>query len=249
MSEVQATLEGFLSILAAIESNSRPIHRILIDDKKRYDRKLGFLRHTGERAQIPVDYLPAEKIESYTDGNTHGGVVALVGERRFVTPADLIPADKNALIVMLDGIEDPFNFAYALRSLYAAGVHGVVLRPRNWTSATAIVGRASAGCAERMPMAIVDTAESAAEFYRTQSISIATTAKNENSVSLFDADLSQALFILIGGERRGVTRSFLDKADLILEIPYGRDLEESLGTVSATSIIAFEALRQRQAGL
>jgi len=246
MADTPSTLEGFLSILAAIEAQSRPIEQVLIHDKKRYDKRLAYLRHTAERADITVDYVPQERIEDLTDGNTHGGVVAIVGGRRFVALSDLIPDDKPAFIAMLDGIEDPFNFGYAIRALYAAGVDGVVVRPRNWTTAASVVGRSSAGAAERIPMAMADTAIEAAEYYRQHHLMIATTAKSDESQALFQSDLTQALFILIGGERRGVTRSFMDQADVLLEIPYGRDFDQSLGTVSAVSTIAFEVLRQRQ---
>lgn len=243
--DATATLEGFLSIFAAIEANSRPIHQLLIDEKKRFDKRLAFLRHTAERADIPVDYVPQTVIEQHTDGNSHGGVVALCGMRHFVALDDLIQPDTTPFIAMLDGIEDPFNFGYAIRALYAAGVHGIVVRPRNWTSAASVVGRSSAGASERVPMAVADTALEAGTVYRQHGLLIATTAKVDDSLSIFDANLAQPLFILIGGERRGVTRSFVDMADMLLVIPYGRDFDQSLGTVSATSTIAFEILRQR----
>jgi len=246
MTDSASTLEGFLSILAAIEGDSRVIHQLLIHDKKRYDKRLAYLRHTAERANIAVEYVSEENINQYTDGKTHGGVVALVGERRFVELADLLPTDTPAFIVMLDGIEDPFNFGYAIRALYAAGVDGVVVRPRNWTTTSSVVGRSSAGASERVAMAVADTADDAATFYRQHGVLIATTTKSDTSHSLYEADLTQPLFLLIGGERRGVTRSFMKQADILLEIPYGRDFEQSLGTINATSAIAFEVLRQRQ---
>lgn len=245
MADSTLTLEGFLSILAAIESESRPIHQVLIHEKKRYDKRLAYLRHTAERADINVEYVPQDTIDQHVDGNTHGGVVALVGDRRFVELDALLPDDGIPFIVMLDGIEDPFNFGSAIRALYAAGVDGVVVRPRNWTTASSVVGRSSAGASERIKMAIADTAEDAAAFYRGHHLVIATTAKSDNSQSIFSAMLTRPLFLLIGGERRGVTRSFVNQADMLLEIPYGREFEQSLGTVNATSIIAFEVLRQR----
>lgn len=247
MAESTPTLEGFLSILSAIEAKSRPIHQLYIDEKKRFDKRLAFLRHTAERATISVDYVAQDIIEQHTDGNSHGGVVALCGDRNFVELADLIPTQKTPFIAMLDGIEDPFNFGYAIRALYAAGVDGIVVRPRNWTTAASVVGRSSAGASERVPMAIAETAVDAGTFYREKGLLVATTAKADNSQSIFEANLAKPLFILIGGERRGVTRSFVDVADILLEIPYGRDFEQSLGTVSATSTIAFEIFRQRQA--
>jgi 23S rRNA (guanosine2251-2'-O)-methyltransferase len=54
------------------------------------------------------------------------------------------------------------------------------------------------------------------------------------------------MFLLIGGEKRGITRSFLDQADVKLEIPYGRSFAQSLGAAASTAVIAFEMFRQRQ---
>lgn len=245
MTETPATLEGYLSINAALYSGSRPLHRIAIHQSKRYDRHLSDLAKRARTAGIPVDYVDDDEIATLTEGNTHGGVVATVGERQFVSLADLITELSTAWVVMLDGIEDPYNFGYTVRALYAAGVDGIVVRPRNWLTAASVVGRASAGASERVKLAIAETAQDAADFYRTQGLTIATSAKEDRAISLYDADLTVPLFLLIGGEKRGVTRSFMDKADLLLQIPYGRDFRQSLGTVAAASAIAFEITRQR----
>ena len=63
----------------------------------------------------------------------------------FVSLTDLIPDETAPFIAMLDGIEDPFNFGYAIRALYAAGVDGIVVRPRNWTTASSVVARVKCG--------------------------------------------------------------------------------------------------------
>ncbi len=146
---------------------------------------------------------------------------------------------------MLDGIEDPFNFGYSLRALYAAGVDGLVVRPRNWMSAAGTVARSSAGASEWVPTAVAETAEEAAAFFRQRGLTVACAAKDDRAVPLFTADLSSPLFLLVGGEKRGITRSFMDQADLLLEIPYGREFRQSLGTTSAASVLGFEILRQR----
>jgi len=239
-------LEGYLSIRAALEAGFRDVHQILIDESKRRDRRLRGLRRQAQAASVPVIFAARAAIENYASGSSHGGLIARVSERRFCQLEDLLPMEGAAFIVMLDGIEDPYNFAGALRALYAAGADGAVLRPRNWSSASALVGRASAGTIERLPLAIADTAADAADFYRARGLAIACAAKTESSRSLYEADLTPPLFLLIGGEKRGVTRSFLRTADLPLQIPYGRDFEHSLGAVGAASVIAFEAMRQRR---
>jgi 23S rRNA (guanosine2251-2'-O)-methyltransferase len=145
---------------------------------------------------------------------------------------------------MLDGVEDPFNFGQAVRAFYAAGAHGLVVRPRSWMSAAGVVGRASAGASERIPTAQAESAEAAAEVFRAAGLRVAI-ADSQRAISLYDADLRIPLFLLVGGERRGVTRSFASKADLRLKIPYGRPFEHDLGTTAAAAVLAFEILRQR----
>lgn len=247
MAQASGWLEGRVSAQAAIEAGWRDVHQILIDSQKRFDRRLVPLLRQAEATNTPVAFVTSDAIQRRATGNSHGGVVAEVGERKFCALEDLLPAHRAAFIVMLDGIEDPYNFAGAVRCLYAAGVDGVVLRPRNWTTAVAIVGRASAGAIERMPLAITETAAQAADIFRACGLQIAVAAKSERSLPPDQADLSLPTFLLIGGERRGVTRSFARSADLRLEIPYAREFDQSLGTVAATAIIAFEVKRQRDA--
>jgi 23S rRNA (guanosine2251-2'-O)-methyltransferase len=146
---------------------------------------------------------------------------------------------------MIDGVEDPFNFGASVRALYAAGADGLVLRPRNWLSAAGTVARASAGASELLPTAIAETAGEAAAFFHMRGLRVACATEERGSVSLYDADLTAPLFLLLGGEKRGITRSFLDQADLKLRIPYGRPMPHSLGTASAAAVLAFEIMRQR----
>lgn len=239
-------LEGYLSIRAALEAGFRDVHQILIDESKRRDSRLRGLRRQAQEADVSVSFVSRAAIDKCANGGSHGGLIAWVSERRYCQLDELPPQDGAAFVVMLDGIEDPYNFAGALRALYAAGVDGAVLRPRNWSSASALVGRASAGAIERLPLGIADSAAEAAEFYRGQGLAIACAAKTDASRSIYEADLTRPLFLLIGGEKRGVTRSFLRAADLHLRVPYGRDFGQSLGAVGAASVIAFEVMRQRR---
>ncbi|MBK8020332.1 MAG: RNA methyltransferase [Chloroflexi bacterium] len=238
-------LEGAVAITAALEASSRPMHRLLIDSRVRFERDAARLRKLAGAAGVPVEVADEARIAELAQGKTHGGMIALAGERRTVSLDELVAGRAAPFIAMLDGIEDPYNFGQAVRSLYAAGADGLVLRPRNWMSAAGVVARASAGATERMPTAIAETVEEAAEHYRAHGLRVVVAAK-ERAVPLYDADLTGGLFMVIGGEKRGVTRSFADSADLRLSIPYGRSYGQSLGTVAATSAIAFEVLRQRR---
>ncbi len=241
----QTWLEGVISIEAALRGKSREIETVYIQQGK-WNRSLAQLTKQLAQALVPVEKVTAAFIEARVDGKSHGGVIAQAGPRRFVALADLLVGTAVPFIVMLDGIEDPFNFGQAVRTLYAAGVNGIVVRPRNWLTAASVVARSSAGASELVPMAVAETAVAAAEFFRSEGLVVACTAVS-NSQPIYQTNLAVPLFLLIGGEKRGVTRSFLDQADLKLQIPYGRHFNRSLGTAASAAVIGFEVMRQRQA--
>jgi 23S rRNA (guanosine2251-2'-O)-methyltransferase len=239
-----AVLEGVIAVRAALHARSRELHRILIRADKD-DRAVAQLEQRAGRAGIFVERVPAEEIDSVASGTTHGGVVALAGPRRYVS-LDELGADAAApFLALLDGIEDPFNFGYALRSLYAAGAHGAVLGPRNWMTAAGTVARASAGASELLPLAVAEPLETV-ENCSARGLAIVCAAAERDARSLHQADLRQPLLLVIGGERRGISRNVLARADIVVQIPYGRDFRGSLGTTSAAAVLAFEVLRQRQ---
>lgn len=240
---VTITIEGRPAVRAALLGGVREIEEILLARTK-VDRFTTWLRAEARRRGVALRDVPAEEIAAAAQGSTHGGILALTGERRTLAPSDL-DLPENRLVVMLDGIEDPYNLGFAIRTLWAAGIDAVVLRERRWGAAEGTILRSSAGAYDLMPIALVDRPESAATHFRRAGLQVAATARNRESVSLYEADLRGPTFLLIGGERRGVTRAFLDASDLILHIPYGREFDGSLGAASAAAVIGFEAMRQR----
>lgn len=241
----EAILEGAISVLAALRSGNREIVSIAVSNDRSGSERAQVLL-AASRVGVRVEHLMRAEIDERASGTRHGGVIAVVGPRRFVELADLLTTDRPAFIVMIDGMEDPYNFGSAVRSLYAAGAHGLVVRPRNWMSAAGIVARASAGASELLPAAIAETALAAAEYCEQRGLAVAC-AGTERALSIYDADLTVPLFLLIGGEQRGVTRSFLRCASLRLRIPYERSDAHPLGAAAATAVIAFEVARQRAA--
>lgn len=245
MSEPPAILEGHISVEAALRSGSRPIHRLLVASGI-IDRDTARIIREAEDKGITIARVPNAEIDTLAQGKSHGGVVALAGARRFLPLASLIEGVNFPFVVMLDGVEDPFNFGQAVRAFYAAGAHGLVLRSRNWMSAAGVVARSSAGASELIPTALAETTQEAADFFRSHGLRVAVAAK-ERATTLYEADLTGRLFLVVGGEKRGVTRSFADAADLRISIPYGRRYPHALGTTAAAAVLAFEIMRQRGA--
>ncbi len=236
-------------MLAALRGRSRPIHRILIaSEGVRAERPASEIARLARAQGVAVERTPRAVIDDMAAGASHGGVLAEVGERSFI-PLPALASGPSPFVVMLDGVEDPYNYGAALRSLYAAGATGIVVRPRSWTSATAIVARSSAGASELLPTAVATDPEAAEAAMRGAGLLVACAAERADAVSIHAADLTPPLFLLIGGERRGVMRSIIDRAEVVLRIPYGRSGAPSLGTAAAAAVIGFEVMRQRRSGL
>lgn len=239
-------LEGRISVEAALRGGARVVKEILALQPG--DRRLARVRALAGERGVPIRTASTADIDELASGRTHGGLLALAGERRFLPLERLIhDAGASPFLAMLDGVEDPYNFGAAIRGLYAAGADGLIVRPRSWEQAAGIVARASAGASELIPTALAETTELAAEVCRAGGLRVVCAAARSDAVSMHDADLAGPLFLLVGGERRGVTRSFLDRADLIVRIPYARAVLGSLGTATAAAVLAFEVMRQRTA--
>lgn len=241
-------LEGMISIKAVLEGrsigvNNRKIEKILFDQEKckSKSRELAFLKRMAGMHGFVIEYTDNTDIDALTVGSTHGGIVAICSDRLI----DEFTSDKikdNGFYVMLDGIEDPYNYGYALRSLYAAGVTAVIMPPRNWMSAAGVVCRASAGASELFEMYTADLFD-AASWLKEKGYTIAAADKSDRSTPLFDASLQVPLLLIVGGEKRGITKPLLDISDVIVELPYGRRFPAALSAASAASILAYEIFR------
>jgi 23S rRNA (guanosine2251-2'-O)-methyltransferase len=237
-------VEGHRSVEAVLEAGVRPIHRVWA--VRPGDRRLGRLRALARERGVLIDPVESDRIDALATGRSHGGVIGIVGERHDRSVDELIgEVGEGSLLVALDGIEDPFNFGQAVRALYAAGVDGLIVR-RSWETALSVVTRASAGATELLPTAHAQSIEAAADAARSGGLRVVGAVADPEATEIHRADLSGPLLIVIGGERRGVTRSFVSRADELVRIGYGRDHAPDLGAATAAAIIAFEALRQRR---
>jgi 23S rRNA (guanosine2251-2'-O)-methyltransferase len=238
------TLEGWLSVLATLEAGRRPISAIYFQRAKDL-REGSRIRAAAAKAGVEIKQVSADEIDALAQGKSHGGVFALVGESKYQTLDELIAGQKDSFIVMLDGVEDPFNYGQAIRALYASGAHGLVVPERNWDTALNVVTRASAGASEYMPTARVADVKEAISFFKAHGFRIAATAKERKSKSIYSVDLNGPIFMLIGGERRGLNAAALALCDVLLSVPYGRDFKAELDVTSSTAALAFEVMRQR----
>ncbi len=239
------SLRTLISVCEKEGNNDRRIKTVYYstDRAKKEKKELSWLTHRAAELGFEIKLTEPETIDEMATGNTHGGIIAECGDRTLMT-TDPDNVKDNGFYVMIEGIEDPYNFGYALRSLYAAGADGVILGKRNWMSAAGVVCRASAGASELIDVYSDETFENSVDVFRGKGYKVVC-ADIENSVPIYEADLTRPILLVIGGEKRGISRSILEKADTVVRIEYGRDFDASLSAASAATVVGFEVLRQK----
>lgn len=240
--------EGMTSIRAVIAAidkgtSDRKIEKIVFDKSKlpKISKELGYFKAVSAKYGFTIEESTKEELDLITLGTAHGGIVAYTGDR---TIKKLEPSfiQNKRFFALIQGIEDPYNFGYSLRSLYACGCDGIILPMRNWMSAAGVVARSSAGASELIDTYLSEPEEAIEIFKNAGYTTVSADERTENTLG--NTALPCPLFLIIGGERRGISRSVLDATDVRVKINYARDFRASLSAASATSMFAYEILRQ-----
>ena len=187
------------------------------------------------------------KLDQMSATGAHQGVIAMVAAHSYATLDDILNRAKERgeapLIVICDELSDPHNLGAIIRTAECAGAHGVVIPKRRSVGLTAIVGKASAGALEYMPVARVTNITNAIKELKERGVWIFGTAA-EGATPLYQADLKGAAAIVIGNEGDGMSRLVAESCDLKVSIPMKGRIS-SLNASAAAAILLYEAVRQR----
>jgi 23S rRNA (guanosine2251-2'-O)-methyltransferase len=186
--------------------------------------------------------LSAAELDRLAGTPDHQGVVAEVDPYPYADPASLLER-PDALVVVLDQVQDTRNLGAICRSAEAAGASGVVIPSRNAARVTAAACKASAGAVEHLPVARVTNLVRWLEAAK-QGGAWVYGAEAGAPAPLAGADLTGKVVLVFGGEAKGLRRRVGETCDLIVSIPV-RGRVASLNVSAAAAIVLFEALRQR----
>lgn len=241
--------EGMTSIRALISAydsnfNDRRIKEIYFDKDRinKIAKEVGYFKAVCEKYGFKLIESTADEIDNLTLGTSHGGIVAITTDRTIPPLSSTVEIKENGFYCMIQGIEDPYNFGYSLRSLFACGCDGIILPERNWMSAAGVVARSSAGASERFPIFRADPVESA-DFFKALGYTVVCADENTDNI-LGKCELKKPILLIVGGEKRGISRALIEKADKLVKIDYAREFKASLSAASATTMFAYEIMRQ-----
>lgn len=185
---------------------------------------------------------PAGELAKMAGSDDHQGVVAEVDPYPYVGGQELL-AKPDALIVVLDQVQDPRNFGAVCRSAEAAGADGVVIPDRRAASVTAVACKASAGAVEHLGIARVRNVSDWLAEAKSAGFWV-WGADGSSDQAPWQTDLTGKTVLVMGTEGKGLRPRVADTCDGLIAIPQ-RGRVESLNVSVATSVLLFEAVRQR----
>ena len=183
------------------------------------------------------------------EGARHQGVIAWLGAYRYADVEDLVEAateaGEPALLVALDGVEDPRNLGAILRSAYLLGAHGVIIPEHRAAQVTATVSKTSAGASELVPIAQVGNLVRALEQLRELGLwRVAVHAEND-AKPIGEIDGKMPLVLVLGAEGTGVRPLVAKNCDFHALIPMQKSAVGSFNVSVAAALALYEIRRQR----
>lgn len=192
----------------------------------------------GMRRQVK----PERELSEAAGTRDHQGVLAWAEPFRYADAYELATVD-SPLLVCLDQVTDPHNLGAVARTAEAAGATGVVVPAHNSARVTPAVVRASAGAIEHLPVAVVKNMVRYLSEVKGPQL-WAWAAAGDAEKTLWDADLTGGIALVLGAEGKGVRPLVRRTCDAAVSIPLRGDVE-SLNVSVAAGVLLYEAVRQR----
>ena len=246
-------IAGINAVAAAIEHDADNVREVLIEAGAKNPR-LAEIETAARRKDIDVRRVAQQALDGVAGGLRHQGAVARYAAAKTWNENELQglveAAEGRALLLVLDGVQDPHNLGACLRSAAAAGATAVLIPKDKAVQVNATVRKTSAGAADRVPVVQVTNLARAMRELQKLGVWLYGLA-GEADASLYDIDLRGNVALVLGGEGDGLRRLTRENCDQLVNIPMpGVDAEggvESLNVSVASGVSLFEAVRQRVA--
>ncbi|MBD4833376.1 23S rRNA (guanosine(2251)-2'-O)-methyltransferase RlmB [Xanthomonas citri pv. citri] len=246
MSKQNQWIVGVNAVASSVENDADNVREVLIEAGSKNPR-LTEIEEQARRKGIDVRRVNTQALDGVGGQVRHQGVAARYAAARLWAENELEglveAAAGRALVLILDGVQDPHNLGACLRSAAAAGVTAVVIPKDKSATVNATVRKTSAGAADRIPVVAVTNLARCLRDLQKQGVWLYGLA-GEAEASLYSVDLRGNVGLVLGGEADGLRRLTREHCDGLVEIPMPGEIE-SLNVSVATGVTLFEAVRQR----
>ena len=240
-------IHGVHAVAAVLKYEPEQLRGLWVEVQRRDARIQALLDEAAKRGVL-IRAVNRAELDRMSDGARHQGIVArLAVQQRTHDEADLpalLTAAGPALLLVLDGVQDPHNLGACLRGAAAAGAQAVIAPADRAAGLNATVRKVACGAAEIVPFIAVTNLARTLRELRQQGLWIVGAA-GEADTSLYEVDFILPTAIVLGAEEKGLRRLTREVCDRLARIPMAESGVESLNVSVAAGVFLFEARRQR----
>ena len=220
-------------IKTLLENEPKKIEKIKIKDTSKDSRILNILS-LSRKNNVEIIFEGIERIEAFFYPREMEDINYL--EKNILLKQDL-------LIVILDHIQDPQNLGSIIRTSLGASVDAIIIPKDRACHLTPTVRKVSKAASEIIPIIVVSNLRNTVKMLQRNFIEIYA-CTGQADLSFFEVDFKGSKALIFGSEDKGIQKFLANEADQKIKIPIDSRLE-SLNVSNATSVILFEAKRQR----
>lgn len=239
-----AIVYGFHAVTARLRHRADSVREILVG-RERHDPRMRRLLETAAAAGVKVQTVPGDRLDRLAGHRRHQGVVAFAEPIAAAASLDAVldAVREPALLLILDGVQDPHNLGACLRVADAFGAHAVVAPSDRAVGITPTVEKAASGAVETVPYIVVTNLARSMRALQDRGVWMVGAAQ-EAATPLSACDLRRAVALVLGAEGSGLRRLTAQTCDEQVAIPMAGEVE-SLNVSVAAGICLYEARRQR----
>jgi 23S rRNA (guanosine2251-2'-O)-methyltransferase len=240
------TLYGFHPVHEALRAGRRTFHEIYISNLA-LSKRIQQITSAVDRKDLPIKEVSSARLQTIAGADSHQGFAARVSAYPLVDVNDLFEADPSAdrppLLLLLDHIVDPHNLGAIIRTAVCAGVDALIIPKDRSAHPSAAVSKISAGALEYMRVAQVNNLVRVVKTLKDRAFWIVGLDQNAGQ-SVYDADLTGPIGLVIGGEEKGIRTLVKQNCDFLISIPQSGKVA-ALNASVAGAVVMYESYRQR----
>jgi 23S rRNA (guanosine2251-2'-O)-methyltransferase len=237
-------LFGLRAVIEAIDAG-KVIDKILL--RRDMNSAIGKeLLSKLEGTTTPVQRVPVERLNQYTDKN-HQGVIAFLSPIDFYRVEDIVQAafdeGRAPLLLVLDGVTDMRNFGAIARTCACVGADALIIGARGSVSINGDAVKTSAGALHTLPVCKVENMQNCLRYLRDSGLSVVAATEHTDKIYT-STDMTLPLAIVVGNEEKGIYEENLKLCTDRVKLPMTGTIE-SLNVSVAAGVMLYEAVRQR----
>lgn len=244
-------VSGLRAVEQLLASDSADIRRIYAEYQSVNPRVEVIVKLAGEKG-VDIQAANRARLTQFSGEARHQGVVAEVRRStvldeaglRTLVEARLGETDGQPLLLLvLDGIQDPHNLGACMRTADAVGADAIVVPRHGAAGLSPTVSKVAAGAAEQLSFVPVGNINRVLGWLADYGVRAIGTS-DQADTSLFDADLTGSIALVMGREHTGLSKGIANRCETLVSLPMA-GVVSSLNVSVATGICLYEIARQR----